>query len=352
MRLTKRGNVWRVEFTDLSGARRRVSTEERDEAKAKVRALAIMQEALTQDLPSDDRRALASTLTLDYALQQSMDTRWRGQKQGKPIAYRVAALQEQVGHWRLAGIDYNRLAGYVKERKEAGDAPATIVHKLCTIRTAMKDAAMRGELTGIPPFPEVEVRNTKERYLSRAEEADVLAWIEQHEKDVIADERPMWRYMGYLVPLLLDTGLRLSEALGLDEGNVWQNQIVLRHGETKSDKGRAVPLTRRAQVALAGLLGHSLHGKVDANWAGRRWRTVTAGLGLDDATLHTLRHTCASRLVQAGMELYRVSKWLGHSSITVTERYAHLAPTALADGAALLEQGSVPQASEALQGWK
>ena len=41
-------------------------------------------------------------------------------------------------------------------------------------------------------------------------------------------------------------------------------------------------------------------------------------------SFHTLRHTCASRLLDAGASIYEVCKILGHSSVTVTERYGHL----------------------------
>ena len=53
--------------------------------------------------------------------------------------------------------------------------------------------------------------------------------------------------------------------------------------------------------------------------------------------LHALRHTCASRLVNKGIDLYVVKEWLGHSSIQITERYAHLAPQKLANAVSALE---------------
>lgn len=46
--------------------------------------------------------------------------------------------------------------------------------------------------------------------------------------------------------------------------------------------------------------------------------------GLDNFTIHDLRHTCASRLIQNGMSLYEVSQMLGHVDIQTTQRYAHL----------------------------
>ncbi len=75
-------------------------------------------------------------------------------------------------------------------------------------------------------------------------------------------------------------------------------------------------------------------------------RTVEE-LGLNDGvvdrkqkiTFHSCRHTCASWLVMAGVPLYTVQKILGHSTIAVTERYAHLAPKEFRAAANLMEKG-------------
>ena len=51
-----------------------------------------------------------------------------------------------------------------------------------------------------------------------------------------------------------------------------------------------------------------------------------------------IRHTCASRLVDKGVDLYVVKEYLGHSSIQITEKYAHLSPVKLAHAARVLEK--------------
>jgi len=338
MRLVKRSGVFYVHFTGTHGERRRVSTGEAQESAAKLRALELMRSELMDSIPLDERRALSADATLDYALQRTLGERWAGQRQSKPVAYRVGLLCREVGHWRLREVNYERLNGYAQERLKGGDKPATVNRKLSAIRTALTEAAKRGELGTLPHFPHLREDNVRERYLTPAEEADLLALCGTLGADVAAPERPSWGYMGLLLPVLIDTGLRLSEALGLTADNLGGQALVLRHGATKSGRGRQVPATRRAWAAVQGLLAHPLHGRVDPNWAGRRFRTMTDRLGWEDVTLHTLRHTCASRLVQGGLDLYRVKDWLGHSSVTVTERYAHLAPGKLDAGVSVLER--------------
>jgi site-specific recombinase XerD len=74
--------------------------------------------------------------------------------------------------------------------------------------------------------------------------------------------------------------------------------------------------------------------------AERAWQWVRAEMGFvkdSEFVIHSLRHTCASRLVNAGIDLYVVCRWLGHSSIQITERYAHLDPKKLVTAMGMLD---------------
>ncbi|MNN84569.1 putative prophage phiRv2 integrase [compost metagenome] len=60
--------------------------------------------------------------------------------------------------------------------------------------------------------------------------------------------------------------------------------------------------------------------------------------GIDDFTIHDLRHTCAAHLISAGVALAEVRDLLGHSTVMMTERYAHLAPARVRDAVRVLDK--------------
>lgn len=359
MKLIQRGGTWAVHFRDTAGERRRVTTGERSEALARVKAVEIMREHFVDQLEPADRRKVAVSLTVGRALTNTFDRKWSRQSGATEKRYTIGKIAREIGHWPLSGVTYQRLQDWCEDAMRAkpdskgeliaGRSAATMNRHLSAVHTAMTEAWQRGEIEAVPPFPGYEEDNIKERYLTDAEEARVLAWFAANTAPADIGRR----YMHLLFVSLLDTGMRCSEALELGQANRRADaagvltDLWLQHGTTKSGKGRIVPLTDRARASVAEMMASPLHGTaaVDSNWAGRRWRVISRALGLDDVGLHTLRHTCASRLVQAGVSLYVIKEWLGHSTIKVTERYAHLAPRQFEGALAALERRIVPELS-------
>jgi integrase len=326
--------MYYVEFEDFAGVRRRLSTGERDKDIARIKGLDIMRQAMLDDAKPATRSAVNERQhTLTHALEECLRTRWAGQKSGKVRKFSVRAIQRDIGHWPLHAITYKKLMDYC-EKLLADKKPATVNRHMAYISTSLRESAKRGEINAVPSIPHFAENNVKERYLSSAEEAAILDHLLR-----MGAAHADYAYMHDLVALLLDSGMRCTEALTIQQSQYTDGRVRLLHGDTKSGKGRLVPLTGRARAALSRMFWHPLHLKVNADWAGRRWRTSVAKVGLEELTLHTLRHTCASRLIQRGVDIYLVSKWLGHSSLEITKRYAHLAPTSLDAAMSVLEAG-------------
>ena len=176
----------------------------------------------------------------------------------------------------------------------------------------------------------------REVYLSAAESAALV--------DAAA---PMLR------PLLvtaLHTGMRRGELLDLEWGNVDldRREITVKPESEKVGRGRVVPMTADLHTMLVALRMArcpSLHGadpvftRADGSPLGRplarsSWTTALAACDAiplakrAKVNFHSLRHTCASLMVAAGVPLFDVAKILGHSTLAVTMRYAHFAPEA------------------------
>ena len=69
----------------------------------------------------------------------------------------------------------------------------------------------------------------------------------------------------------------------------------------------------------------------------RSFKTACRGADIEDFRIHDLRHTCAAWLVSAGVALTEVRDLLGHTTVKMTERYAHLAPENVRAAVTLLE---------------
>jgi integrase len=143
-----------------------------------------------------------------------------------------------------------------------------------------------------------------------------------------------------LVEVLADTGMRLGEALALKYEDVNFASNLISIWINKGDRPRSTPMTQRVRSILQTrqVVNPVRPFNMKAHQVSTAWDWVRKETGLDQAAVtHSLRHTCASRMVNAGVDLYLVKEILGHSTIQITERYAHLAPNKLASAISALE---------------
>ncbi len=143
--------------------------------------------------------------------------------------------------------------------------------------------------------------------------------------------------------IALQTGMRCKEQFTrIDWSCVDLARKNLRVPQSKNGLGRHIPLNAEARAAFQGLLERQIgdgpipispKGPIFVGKGGKRLKGVrhwflraTRKAGLADFTWHDLRHTFASRLVMADVDIRTVAELLGHKNIQMTMRYAHLAP--------------------------
>ena len=156
------------------------------------------------------------------------------------------------------------------------------------------------------------------------------------EEEMILREVLASRYPEHLpeLDIALNTGLRRGEQYSLTWRDVDFGTKLLAVSQTKNGETRHIPLNTAALSAFAALNRTSSgEGYVFTNrdgdrlLKGRHWfEPAVREANLKDFSWHCLRHTFASRLVMAGVDLRTVQQLMGHKTIQMTVRYAHLAP--------------------------
>jgi integrase len=128
--------------------------------------------------------------------------------------------------------------------------------------------------------------------------------------------------------IALYTGCRRGEIIGLRPEDVDGDTIRIRAGNTKSLRTRTVPVVAPLRPYLA-----ALPLPINAEGLKTGFRRAREAAGLSEFTFHDLRRSCATIMIQAGVDLYVVSKLLGHSTVAVTQaRYAHMQVDRIRDG--------------------
>ena len=235
---------------------------------------------------------------------------------------------------KVDGPAIDRLVtGMKRDDKKGG----TINRKLANLRVLLKDAVDNKRLMAMPAGIRREPEgNARERVLTPEEEQAALRFFEHTGRDV----------SGHLFTFLLYTGMRVGEALSLDRKHVRGRQATVHHTKAKNKNTRTITLVSKAEAAWKAVCAltnsPTPFQAVMPYWTFRdHWAALKDHLGVSDDpefVPHMLRHTCATRLVVAGVPLPHVMKWMGHKSMQVTLRYTHLVPHDLDVAAQALEE--------------
>lgn len=140
-------------------------------------------------------------------------------------------------------------------------------------------------------------------------DAELIRFIEGCESD---EERNVANALGFAI----ETGLRRAELCSLDDTRIFEKYVVLHDGETKSNKGRIVPLSTKART----LIPANGFGLRPANFS-HIFRRIARRVKLD-VVFHSARHTAATRIGASGkVSPYELREWFGWSSIEQAQTY-------------------------------
>lgn len=238
----------------------------------------------------------------------------------------------------LGRLEINRLSGadielYKATKTAEGLAAKTVNNHLAIIQRCLRSAVEWGVIQNAPPLKALRVAPSSVRALEPTELASLLG----------VDKEPFWSSM---VRFAARTGLRRGELRGLrwTDIDLERRHLVVRRSRVdshettpKSNRERVIPLGIDAIAALQEHAGvptryvFTLDGSVPVS-EGAMERALTrlaARAGVRHIGWHVLRHTFATDLVRKGATLPAVKELLGHSSIEMTMRYAHVAPSTL-----------------------
>lgn len=265
----------------------------------------------------------------------------------------------RIERWRVARRSHHAADCTTDKRKAREVKRSTINRNIKSLRAALNRATEWGVLSAMPLGKikfRAEDENAVVRYLSDDEEARLRAALvarDSARRDARASANEWRRARGYkewaeyetytdhvtpLVLLALNTGLRRGELLQLRwrDLDLHRKMLTVRGEGAKTGQTRHVPLNSEAtrvmkawRPTVVDTDSCVFSGTKDEKpivAVKKAWRGALKAAKVTSFRFHDLRHTFASKLVMAGIDLNTVRELLGHKSIAMTLRYAHLAP--------------------------
>ena len=255
-------------------------------------------------------------------------------------------LEPVLGPLPLAQVGAVHLERIKQSMLQAGRAPRSAHYALAVVRQVFNIARRLEYFQGDAPTSKVKKPtndNRRLRFLSHDEARRLLEGLSKkstqlHDMALVA----------------LHTGARAGEIFSLQWGDIDLEHGIISLRDTKGGRNRQAIMTEAVKELFSNLPPGARNEYVFPSRTGARIKAVSRTFdkvadeielnqGVDDPRLkvvfHTLRHTYASWLVMAGVDLYTVKTLMGHQTISQTERYSHLAPDAMRIAVQAFESG-------------
>jgi integrase len=235
----------------------------------------------------------------------------------------VKQLRKSFNGYMLSEISTRLVAEYRAHRLQKVK-PATVYQELALLRRMFNVAIREWEWVRDNPVSRLSFsvgnKNARDRWLTPEEESNLLHCA----------TNPHW--LRTLLVLALHTGMRQGEILNLRWQDVDFGKKTILVVKSKNGQKRSIPMNFTVCQAMKDIKVRDISGSVFPI-AIRSLRVAFEKTlnkaGIENFHFHDLRHTFATRLVQNGVDLYKVKELLGHKTLAMTTRYAHHYPESL-----------------------
>ncbi|MCL2505525.1 MAG: site-specific integrase [Alphaproteobacteria bacterium] len=345
------------------GRERKKSTGTRNRIEAdQALSLHNIEKEQPVDTVSSTRRILADVLSA-YAKEHAVHV-----ASATTIGFNIKSLIPFWGHRTVAEVRPVTCREYLAYRKKNAQnqgktlSDATVSRELGVLAAAIRHDYKQGRLAALAPIWKPAPSAPKDRWLTREEVAHLLKAARTKRRDdnkITGRQRThsfsRWHVSFYIL-LALYTAARKEAILTLTWSQVDLEKGIIdlnKQGAKITNKRRAiVPIPRKLMTFLRIAKSRAPENCADKcviDYFGKpilridqSFRRVVADAGLKNVTPHTLRHTAATWMAQAGVSMWVIAKYLGHASTRTTERiYAHHNPDFLIEAKEALERRSV-----------
>jgi integrase len=340
--ITRRGNSFQVKYKPPSGKRISATFKTAEEAVAfRLRCKAAA--TLGKELPAAEAVAgNAATWTIQKLFERVDRKRWRGSAKWKCGDGGSVGNAKRFVEWcgpnmpAAEALAEDKIAEFIEHRADEHENSGTTLNKYTWAISALCSEAVKLEIIhhkpDLPKHPDGQCR---------------IRIFSPEEELMIDRTARLWGYEDHAdwFRFLCDTGCRPGETQKLEWRDIIGNKIHLERGITKNSTERTITATPRVLEVLARMKakygdkpGPFAWASVKRHAARGLWDRLRGQLDFmdDETVMYTYRHTCASRLVQRGIDLYRVQIWMGHKTPKMTQRYAKFSPRHLEELAQVL----------------